>query len=669
MTKSLTPTANGPTVAPANRLIVSERNVRKIYKDRNIEAMAASIRKGGLLHNLVVTFDGTNFPVEAGERRRRAIQLLIDRGELPEDWPVRVLIIDPADSTSVSAIENMLREDMHPADQVEAFHELSREGWTIEEIADSFGVTPLVVERRLALAKAAPSLLDLLRKDEITTEQLIALCATDDHTRQETVWQSLPSYSRSAALLRRSVLSGEVDVSADPRVRFIGGPDAFIVAGGDVRRDLFSEGGRGGFISDVGLLEQLVGAKLETAADALRTEGWGWVDVWPTWDQTEYFRLGRIQKTGTALSPQAAERVLALRDEHVELSAEEQSLSERMEEGEEHGDEDEDRLARVYARMEEIAEEVAAIEAAHQAYDPAAMAAAGAVVAREGHTLRIERGLVRAADRKALAAALGGSKAIAGGRETEPAGRKPGELSDALTRSLFGHRNLAAQTATAGAPEAAKVLLGCWVVQTLRHPHGSHNVPIDLRISSEWGKGTRTNHPILDEGGEQRRDAFTAIGASLTEGLPKDECALWDALAEMPASVLDRLIAFGVASAVSLGREHTGLTAKLLTAVGFDMAGHFTPTAKNYLGRVSKAVIVSALDEAGKVGGEEQRSSLLALKKGELANRAEADLAGSGWVPAAIRTPKLQAVPGGKGTAAKKTRARSRSQRVQKAAA
>lgn len=637
MPTPMLPSEPGPATVPASLLVYSPRNVRKLYTARNIEALAASIRKSGLLQNLVVSFDGTHYPVEGGERRRRAIHLLIEQGVIAPDWPVRVLIVPESESKAASLTENLQREEMHPADQFTAFRELTGEGWTIEEIADAYGVTPLVVERRLALAGAAPALFEMLRHDEITTEQLAALCATDNHALQESVWHSMPSWNRQPATLRRAVVATEVDVTNDDRVRFIGGRDAYVAAGGTIRRDLFSADGQGGFAEDAALLERLVAQDLEAAATALRAEGWGWVEIWPTWSYSDFFQFGRIQRVAVDLSPENASRIGALREEASQLSAEEQAILDALaEDDSDPAEEVQERLDAIHARLEEIHAEAAAIEEGALAFEPEAVAVTGALVSREGSRLRIERGLVRPADRARVAEAVGG-EAVTGGRTTEPAGRKSGELSDPLRRSLFGHRNLAVQTVTARSPEVAKVLLACWIVQRIRQPYP--RAPLDLRISDVGSSGTRTQHPIVDEGGEQRHEAFDQIGAGLVAGLPADEGALWDALAQMEGSDLDRLVAFGVASAVSVTREHTGLTAKLLSALGFDMADHFTPTAANYLSRVPKALILTALEEAGCISGEAERSTLLAMKKGDLAARGEAMLEGTRWVPALIRTP------------------------------
>ncbi|AKK24686.1 hypothetical protein MB84_29900 (plasmid) [Pandoraea oxalativorans] len=69
----------------------------------------------------------------------------------------------------------MQREAMHPADQFVAFAALVKEGRPVEDIAAVFGVSPLVVPRRLKLANVSPRLLADYRNDSPdapTLEQL-----------------------------------------------------------------------------------------------------------------------------------------------------------------------------------------------------------------------------------------------------------------------------------------------------------------------------------------------------------------------------------------------------------------------------------------------------------------------------------------------------------------
>src|SRR4051794_21503556 len=60
-----------------------------------------------------------------------------------------------------------------------------------EEIAAKFFVTPAVVRQRLKLVAVSPKLLDLYAENAMTLEQLTAFTVTNDHARQEQVWESL----------------------------------------------------------------------------------------------------------------------------------------------------------------------------------------------------------------------------------------------------------------------------------------------------------------------------------------------------------------------------------------------------------------------------------------------------------------------------------------------
>ena len=48
---------------------------------------------------------------------------------------------------------------MHPADEYAAMSRLIDEGRSVEDVAAAFGVTPLVVKRRMKLAAVSPALL------------------------------------------------------------------------------------------------------------------------------------------------------------------------------------------------------------------------------------------------------------------------------------------------------------------------------------------------------------------------------------------------------------------------------------------------------------------------------------------------------------------------------
>ena len=69
-------------------------------------------------------------------------------------------------------------------------------------------------------------------------------------------------------------------------------------------------------------------------------------------------------------------------------------------------------------------------------------------------------------------------------------------------------------------------------------------------------------------------------------------------------------------------------------ALKLDVGAWFTPTADSYFNRVNRAQILADIDEAK----GEHAPALEKLKKSELAIRAEGLVAGTSWLPQAMRT-------------------------------
>ncbi|WP_425477206.1 ParB/RepB/Spo0J family partition protein [Luteimonas huabeiensis] len=339
----------------------SKRNARKTPR-LSIPELAASIARIGLLQNLVVILsaDGEQYEVVAGDRRLTALKLLAKKKRIAADFEVPCLLVPDASARTVSLAENLLREQMHPADQFEAFAALVKEGRPIEDIAADFGVTPLVVQRRLKLADVSPRLLADYRDGAVTLEQLMALTITDDHAAQESAFYGAPEWQRGASTLRERLTEREIDAT-HPLVRFAG-LDAYTQAGGGIRRDLFAEGDAGTYLTDAALLETLVRGKLDALADGIRAEGWAWVEAVPHMSYAERQAFQNAPRQRREPKTEALEPC-----------------------------------------REQVAGELQAVEEALQGYAPDVRAVAGAIVTldRSGEAV-IHRGLLREAEAKAL---------------------------------------------------------------------------------------------------------------------------------------------------------------------------------------------------------------------------------------------------------------------------
>jgi ParB family chromosome partitioning protein len=245
---------------PLSKLKKSAKNARKTpHSEAAIEACAASIAAKGILQDLVVEpeLDGQGaatgfYLVTIGEGRRLAQLLRVKRKEIKKTEPIRCIVDTANDPHEISLDENVTRENMHPADQFEAFKKLADErGLGAEEIAARFGVTAHVVGQRLRLGAVSSKLMQVYREGDLTLEQLMAFAITDDQARQESVYEHL-TYDRDASTIRRLLTETHV-AATDRRARFVG-IKAYTEAGGTVLRDLFTEH-RGGYLEDVALLD------------------------------------------------------------------------------------------------------------------------------------------------------------------------------------------------------------------------------------------------------------------------------------------------------------------------------------------------------------------------------------------------------------------------------
>ena len=223
-----------------------------------------------------------------------------------------------------------MREALHPLDQFRAFKNLHEQGLSIDDIAARFFVGAQVVRQRLKLAAASQKLLDLYVAEEMTLEQLTAFCVTDDHARQEQVWEALSrSHNTQPYSIRRMLTEGAVK-PGDKRAIFVG-VEAYEAAGGVVLRDLFVHD-HGGWLQDVALLDRLAREKLNAAVEEIRAEGWKWSEVAIDFPYGHSNGLRRLPANYAPVSEEQQARYDAALAEYSRLSDENEGADELSEE-------------------------------------------------------------------------------------------------------------------------------------------------------------------------------------------------------------------------------------------------------------------------------------------------------------------------------------------------
>lgn len=609
----------------------SKRNARTT-PHLSIPELAASISRVGLLQNLIViaAADGEQYEVVAGDRRLTALKLLAKKKRITADYEVPCLLVPDASARTVSLAENLLREQMHPADQFEAFAALVKEGRPIEDIAADFGVSPLVVQRRLKLANVSPRLMTDYRAGGVTLEQLMALTITDDHAAQEGAFYGAPEWQRGASALRERLTEREI-TATHPLVRFVG-LDAYTAAGGGTRRDLFAEDDSGTYLADAALLETLVRGKLDALAEEVRAEGWAWVEAVTHISHAERQAFQSAPRQRREPSTREARRIASLqgRLDKIDTTLEEA-----------YDAEDENKVATLEERREQVAGELQAIEDALQGYAPDVRAVAGAIVTidREGEAV-IHRGLLREAEAKALRTlerlrqGFTDSEGTIDDEGESTEAPKAASLSDRLAQRLSAHRTAALQIEVARHPHVALTALVHSMVQTvLQVGHYHDGLPLGVRLTVQ----NRLEASAPDWPASSAAVALRELQQVAGETLPHDSTELFAVLLAKPQDELVRLLAVCVAATVDVVTPRATQRqpgAELAQAVGLDMAAWWKPTAEAYFRHVSKAAILEAVAQFA----PPHTARLSKLKKGDIASEAERLAEGTGWMPAVFKT-------------------------------
>ena len=640
---------------PFDKLVLSQSNVRRVKAGVSIEELAADIARRTLLQSItvrpVLNTDGAEtgmFEIPAGGRRYRALELLVKQKRLAKTAPIPCVVRTEGIAEEDSLAENVQRAPLHPLDQFRAFLALREKGQSEEEIAAVFFVPVAVVKQRLRLASVSPALLDVYAEDGMTLDQLMAFSVSPDHERQEQVWEVVQrSYNKESYQIRRLLTEGSVRAS-DKRAQYAGAE--YVAAGGAVMRDLFQQDD-GGWLQDVGLLGRLVVEKLGRDAEAIRGEGWKWVEAAPEFPYGHTYGMQQIANQRSALIDDEIAKVEALRAE-----------AEQIEELYADADDVPDEIAQ---RLEDIEAELEVIHQRPSVYDPIDIARAGAFVSIDGSgRLRVERGYVRAEDDitedepesdHAESDDGGEGDGNHGSGDTDDVGshgndldrHEPPEeddairpLSDKLLTELTAFRTLALREVVGNDPAIAYLAVLHVLCLKLFYRYG---VDSCLEIEPKSVMFGAQAPGLADTPLAER---VNARHRNWTEQLPEEPGELWDALATFDSDSRGALFAHCVSLTVNAVHDAYARRPKaiahadrLVEAVSLDtVVAGWAPTADNYLGRVPKARIVQAVREAK---GEHAAERIANLKKAEMVTEAEQLLSGTGWLPEPLRTAAI----------------------------
>lgn len=151
-----------------SKIYVSEANVRKIKISKGeLESLVQSIKERGVLQPVIVVRRGDRYEMPVGQCRFIAAR---EAGKKT----IPALIYEDMDQVSmrvISAIENLQRIKLEPADQAGAIHDLVREMGSPKAVAKALGRSEGWVRYWMGLRGLPDKIKDMLNKKELYTNE------------------------------------------------------------------------------------------------------------------------------------------------------------------------------------------------------------------------------------------------------------------------------------------------------------------------------------------------------------------------------------------------------------------------------------------------------------------------------------------------------------------
>jgi ParB family chromosome partitioning protein len=170
-------------------LVPNRYQARKDFDPEEHKSLVASVRKSGIIQPIVARrFDG-GYEIIAGERRWRAAQ---EAGL--KDVPVIIRDAGDQDAAVFSLIENLLRANLNPMEEAEAFHRLMNEfSLSHESISVAVGKERSTVTNALRLLKLPKEIREALAKRSLSAGHARAILALESVEEQARLFKAILS--------------------------------------------------------------------------------------------------------------------------------------------------------------------------------------------------------------------------------------------------------------------------------------------------------------------------------------------------------------------------------------------------------------------------------------------------------------------------------------------
>ena len=168
---------------------------RREFSNESLSELAESIKIYGILQPLIVrSIENNRYELIAGERRLRAAKIV-----RLEKVPAIIREYSDEQTSEISIIENVQREDLNVIEEAQAYERLIKEfGYSQEVIASKIGRSRSHISNIIRLLKLSSTVRALIEKDLLTLGQARPLLAINDESLQIQVAEMILSEGLSA---------------------------------------------------------------------------------------------------------------------------------------------------------------------------------------------------------------------------------------------------------------------------------------------------------------------------------------------------------------------------------------------------------------------------------------------------------------------------------------
>lgn len=198
---------------PVDQVRANPNQPRKSFDSAMLDELAASVKAAGVIQPVLVRRDAGGYQLIAGERRWRAA-----RQAGLATLPAIVRDVTDAEALELALIENLLREDLNPMEEAEAYQKLLADfGWTQEELARRIGKDRSTVANCLRLLRLPEPIQADLRGGRLTMGHARALLALATPAEQLRLRDAILAQAWSVRDTEQSVRSADPARPRRPR--------------------------------------------------------------------------------------------------------------------------------------------------------------------------------------------------------------------------------------------------------------------------------------------------------------------------------------------------------------------------------------------------------------------------------------------------------------------